>query len=54
MNCPLSNYFYILTVERVYTTWPAEMCGSGPWSTEYFGSTEGLQNFRRRYIVRTL
>jgi len=35
-------------------TWPAEMCGSGPWSAEYLGSAEKLRIFRRRCIVGTL
>jgi len=50
---PLRIYFYILTVEFVYITWPAEMCGSGLWSEEYLGSSERLRIFRRRYIVGT-
>jgi len=44
--------FYVIIVEPVYRiflciTWPAEMCRSGLWSTEYFGSTKGLRIFRR-------
>ena len=32
----------------------AEICGSGPWSAEYFGSAEKLRIFRRRYTIGTL
>ena len=53
-NSPLRSYFYILTIELVYITWPAEMRKSGPWSAEYLGSAERLRIFRRRYVVGTL
>jgi len=47
-NNHLSNYFYLLTTELVYITWPAEMRGSGPWFPEYLGPRKNC------YIVRTL
>ena len=41
-----------------YIRSPAEICGSGSWSAEYFGSAEGLRTFvdekLPRYIVGTL
>jgi len=30
------------------------MCGSGPWSTEYLGSTEGLRIFRRQKVASAI
>jgi len=48
------THFCRACVELVYITWPAEMCGSGPWSVEYLGYADGLRIFRRRYIVGTL
>jgi len=46
---PFENWFYILTVELVYITWPAEMCGKRTMIRN-LGSA-GLWIFRRRYIV---
>jgi len=32
-------------------SWPAETCGSEPWSAEYLRSAEGLRLFRRRNVA---
>jgi len=49
---PFQQLGYILRV-RLHT-WPAKMCGSGPWSAEYLESAKKLRIFRSRYIVGTL